>query len=83
MVSLTKLGAAAAACLAALPGSTAYIFNMTAPPTATPGKNITATLYTSIYVQNFVDFGIIWGISAPEVACPTCVGRQLDYTNLV
>ena len=79
MVSFKSL----AASLAVLPGSMAYIYNMTSPATASAGKDITATLYTSIYIQNYNDFGIIWGLGNPTQSCDGCVGEYITFTNLM
>lgn len=79
MVSFKSLATAA---LAAAPTAMGYITNMTAPATATAGSNVTATLQTAIYVQNWDDFSIIWGLATPEYACDTCVGTQIGYNTL-
>jgi hypothetical protein len=79
MVSFKSL---AAVTLAAAPAAMGYITGLTAPDTATAGSNITATLQTAIYVQNWDDFSIIWGIATPENSCGTCVGTQVGYTSL-
>lgn len=82
MVSFKSLAAVAVAGLSALPGTSAYIYNMTAPATGASGESVTATLYTSIYIQNYDDFGIVWGLT-PRITCDNCVGQKLEYTNLV
>ncbi|KAK6860336.1 hypothetical protein PG995_003972 [Apiospora arundinis] len=60
MVSMKTLVGAG---LAALPSASAYIYGMEAPATAVAGSTIKANLMTASYVQNFVDFSVIWGIS--------------------
>ncbi|ROV99516.1 hypothetical protein VMCG_06381 [Cytospora schulzeri] len=79
MVSFKSL---AAATLAAAPTAMGYINGFTAPATASAGSNISATLQTQSYSQNWKDFSIIWGISTPEYACDGCVGTQIGYTPL-
>lgn len=79
MVSFKSL---AAATLAAAPTAMGYITGFTAPDSATAGSNITATLQTAIYVQNWNDFSIVWGIATAENSCDTCVGTQVGYTTL-
>lgn len=79
MVSFKSLAAAA---LAAVPTAMGYIIGFTAPESAAAGSNITATLQTAIYVQNWQDFSIVWGLSTPEYSCSNCVGTQIGYTPL-
>ncbi|KAI1098405.1 hypothetical protein F4804DRAFT_126130 [Jackrogersella minutella] len=81
MVSIKSLLASA---VAALPLSSAYITGMTVPATAAAGSTITATLTDSIYIQNWDDFGIVWGLSPDYVDCGdvVCVGRRIAYTSL-
>lgn len=79
MVSIKSL---AVATLAAAPTAMGYITNLTAPAEAAAGSNITATLQTAIYSQNWVDFGIVWGLSKPEYAWGNTVGTQVGYTTL-
>lgn len=77
MVSIKSLA------LAALPLSvTAYITGFTTPDTAAAGDVINATLSTAIYSQNWVDFGIVWGLATSQLNCDTCVGTQIGYTTL-
>ncbi|KAK8064682.1 hypothetical protein PG994_007320 [Apiospora phragmitis] len=81
MVSIkTLIGAG----LAALPSASAYIYGMEAPATAVAGSTIKATLMTASYVQNFVDYSVIWGISASgggSCAPEICLGTQIGYKN--
>ncbi|KAL7625343.1 hypothetical protein AAE478_004559 [Parahypoxylon ruwenzoriense] len=82
MVSLKSLLLTAAA--TSLPLSSAYINRMTAPATAKAGSTVTATLNAAIYIQNWDDFGIVWGLSPDYVDCGdvVCVGRRVAYTPL-
>ncbi|EJT73594.1 hypothetical protein GGTG_07450 [Gaeumannomyces tritici R3-111a-1] len=77
----TILALAAAAAPAA-----AYIDGLTsAPATASAGQTITATLHSSIYIQNFDDYGVVWGLAPASINqgnCGTCVGRRIGYTNV-
>lgn len=77
MVSLKSVAAAA---LAAVPFSSAYIAGFTAPASAGAGSTFNATLDTASYSQNWDDFGIIWGLATPEYDCDTCVGTQIGFT---
>ncbi|KAI0167551.1 hypothetical protein BJ166DRAFT_237558 [Pestalotiopsis sp. NC0098] len=79
MVSFKTLAGAA---LAALPSASAYVNAVTGPETAAAGSDITATVTTSIYVQNWVDYGIVWGIAPVTYNCANynCVGQQIAYT---
>jgi hypothetical protein len=36
----------------------AMVYNLSAPSTVPNGGNLTATLYTADYIQNWVDFGV-------------------------
>ena len=81
MLSFKLLGLAA---LAGLPSAVGYIYALTAPSHASPGQQIRATLSESIYIQNWDDFGIIWGLlPAAWGSCAGCVGSKIGYTNLV
>ncbi|TLD11146.1 hypothetical protein PgNI_05481 [Pyricularia grisea] len=66
-------------------GAAAYINGMSAPATVKRGEAFTAQLNSSIYIQNYNDFGVVWGLSRSNLnasACAGCVGRFLGYTNL-
>ncbi|XXH00504.1 hypothetical protein Hte_006850 [Hypoxylon texense] len=64
--------------------SSAYLTSMSAPTTAKAGSTITTTLTAGIYIQNWDDFGIIWGLVPPSWNCGDiiCVGRRIAYTPL-
>ncbi|KAH8895719.1 hypothetical protein GQ53DRAFT_31280 [Thozetella sp. PMI_491] len=79
MVSAKSL---ALATLASLPSTMGYIASMKAPATASPGQTIQVTLTDSIYIQNWDDFGIIWGIQNPTYMCDGCIGTRIGWTNL-
>ncbi|KLU87967.1 hypothetical protein MAPG_06957 [Magnaporthiopsis poae ATCC 64411] len=78
--TLLTLAAAAAA-----PAS-AFIDKMVAvTKEMRPGGTAKVTMHRSVYIQNFDDFGIVWGLaptSMTQASCPGCVGRRIDYTNL-
>ena len=57
MVSLHSLLVTVTA-IATLPLSLAKVYNVTAPPSAASGTNITAVLFTEGYIQNWDDFGV-------------------------
>uniref|UniRef100_UPI0035B6ABFF Necrosis-inducing secreted protein 1 n=1 Tax=Pyricularia oryzae TaxID=318829 RepID=UPI0035B6ABFF len=62
-----------------------YINSMSAPASVQRGQAFTAQLNSSIYVQNYDDFGVVWGLAPPNLntsACVGCVGRRIGYTNL-
>lgn len=61
----------------------AYIYSISTPPAVIAGQSLPVTLNTSIYIQNYDDFGIIWGVTDPRYTCDGCVGRKIGYTNLV
>lgn len=79
MVSMKALVAAG---LAALPSASAYIYDMEVPATAAAGSTIQVKLLTSIYVQNYVDYSVSFGIRATgggSCAPDTCIGTQIGY----
>jgi necrosis-inducing secreted protein 1 len=82
MVSFKSL-AVAATSLASLPSTFAYIYSISTPEAGKVGQPIPVTLNTSIYIQNYDDFGVIWGLAPPNFQCEGCVGPKLGYTNLV
>ncbi|KAI1178475.1 hypothetical protein F4777DRAFT_537765 [Nemania sp. FL0916] len=86
MPSLKTLLLTASAAL--LTNASPMISALSVPSTAAAGSNITATLSTSIYIQNWEDFGIIWGLTSPAVGGQSAdggniyVGTQIAYTPL-
>lgn len=81
MVSFKTLAGAA---LAALPSASAYISGIVAPDTAAAGAEVAVTLETLIYIQNWVDYSVIWGIAPIAWDCGDiiCIGKQIEYTTL-
>ncbi|ORY63408.1 uncharacterized protein BCR38DRAFT_410336 [Pseudomassariella vexata] len=82
MVSLKTF---VAATLVALPSVSAYLVGMTAPSIAAAGSTITATFDVAIYIQNWQDFSIIWGLSTIDPrSCPDtiCLGTQITYNTI-
>ncbi|KAI1284774.1 hypothetical protein F5Y07DRAFT_347666 [Xylaria sp. FL0933] len=82
MVSTKSLTAAA---LAGLASASPLISKMNTPPTVVAGDNMTVTLNTSIYIQNWEDFSIIWGLAPTTLSgqgSEIYVGTQIGYTNL-
>jgi hypothetical protein len=78
MVSLRSLAALAVLPAAAL----AKIDSFKVPATAAAESTISVELTTSIYIQNWDDFGIVWGIGYPAWKCDGCVGTEIAWTNL-
>ncbi len=72
--SLVGLAAAATPALA-------WIQGIVAPPTVQLGSTVQVTLITGIYVQNYENFGIIWGVQFPPYY-DGIAGRELGWTNL-
>ncbi|KAI1482974.1 hypothetical protein K445DRAFT_321672 [Daldinia sp. EC12] len=81
MVSVKSLLATA---FAALPLSSAYITNIATPASAKAGDTVPVTLTAAIYIQNWDDFGIVWGVKPDSWDCgrDVCVGRRISYTSL-
>ncbi|KAI0106496.1 hypothetical protein GGR51DRAFT_517897 [Nemania sp. FL0031] len=86
MVSMKSLAATAVAAILPLASASPMIGSISAPATAAAGDNITVTLNTSIYIQNWEDFCIIWGLNSPRAGGQdqygVYVGQQIGYTNL-
>ncbi|KAI1215132.1 uncharacterized protein F4807DRAFT_21869 [Annulohypoxylon truncatum] len=82
MVSLRTILTSALAAISPL--ASAYITNVAAPESAKAGSTVAATLTASIYIQNWNDYGIIWGLAPASVNCAdvVCVGQQIAYTSL-
>ncbi|WRT67017.1 uncharacterized protein IL334_003983 [Kwoniella shivajii] len=54
-----------------------------APAQVIPGENITVTVYSASYIQNWDDFGMIWGMKNDQLDnCQSCLGQELGYVNL-
>ncbi|KAI1485726.1 hypothetical protein F5X96DRAFT_674357 [Biscogniauxia mediterranea] len=82
MVSLKTLLATVAPGLAS-----AYIQQITAPATAAAGSTVTVTLGTAIYIQNWDDLSIAWGLADPAWGGESAdgniyIGTQVGYTAL-
>ncbi|WWC61229.1 uncharacterized protein I303_103809 [Kwoniella dejecticola CBS 10117] len=65
-----------------LPLASAKIYHISLPEQALPGENITVTVSSSSYIQNWDDFGIIWGLVGENHGCEGCVGQEIGYENL-
>lgn len=75
MVSVKSL---AVATLAAVPTVMGKIDSFTAPAEAAAGSNITATFQTSIYSQNWVDYGVTFGLQKPaDTVYENTIGTQI------
>lgn len=74
--------------LTTLATASPMISALSTPATVAAGDNITATLSTSIYIQNWEDFGIVWGLAPPRYGGQGAdggeiyVGTQVAYTAL-
>ncbi|KAI0443935.1 hypothetical protein F4803DRAFT_549685 [Xylaria telfairii] len=87
MVSTKTLAATALAGLLPLASASPMIGGLSAPSTVAAGDNITATLTTSIYIQNWEDFSIIWGLAPTQFGGQGSdgtiyIGTQIGYTPL-
>ncbi|OXB39142.1 hypothetical protein J007_01045 [Cryptococcus neoformans] len=60
----------------------AKVYHVSVPEKASPGKIIIATLSSSSYIQNWDDFGVIWGLVHEGKECDGCVGQEIGYQNL-
>ncbi|WWD01525.1 hypothetical protein V866_008470 [Kwoniella sp. B9012] len=51
--------------------------------TAIPGQNISVTVTSYSHIQNWDDFGIVWGLLRDDNDdCVECVGMEMGYENL-
>ncbi|KAI0403212.1 hypothetical protein F4802DRAFT_320896 [Xylaria palmicola] len=88
MVSFKSLAAtAAAAGLLPFASASPMIGGLHTPATVAAGDNVTATLNTSIYIQNWEDFSIIWGLAPTQFGGQGSdgtiyIGTQIGYTPL-
>ncbi|KAI1131207.1 hypothetical protein F5Y10DRAFT_262387 [Nemania abortiva] len=86
MVSIKSLAVTALAAVLPLASASPTIYSISAPASAAAGSTISVTLNTSIYIQNWEDFSIIWGLNAPNVGIEdqyeVYIGQQIGYTNL-
>lgn len=61
----------------------ARIRNITFPATAVIGQTIQANVTDLSYIQNNIDFGIIFGIKLQDLdSCKNCEGFFQSYTNI-
>ncbi|KAI8952225.1 hypothetical protein F4801DRAFT_234020 [Xylaria longipes] len=87
MLSTKSLAVTALAGLLPLASASPMISSLHTPATVLAGDNITATLNTSIYIQNWEDFSIIWGLAPTQFGGQGSdgniyVGTQIGYTPL-
>lgn len=87
MVSAKSLAATALAGLLPFASASPMISQLNTPSTMAAGQNITVTLNTSIYVQNWEDFSIIWGLAPTRYGGESAdgeiyIGTQIGYTAL-
>ncbi|KAI1425897.1 hypothetical protein F5Y12DRAFT_713776 [Xylaria sp. FL1777] len=87
MVSVKSLTATALAGLLPLASASPLISQINTPATVIAGENMTVTLNTSIYIQNWEDFSIIWGLAPTNFGGQGSdgeiyIGTQIGYTNL-
>jgi hypothetical protein len=87
MVSIKSFAAAALVSLLSLATASPTTYAISAPSTAVAGSKITVTLQTSIYIQNWEEFGIVWGLASPQYGGQGSdgtiyVGTQIGYTAL-
>ncbi|KAI0169568.1 hypothetical protein GGR52DRAFT_573632 [Hypoxylon sp. FL1284] len=81
MVSIKSVFASV---LAVAPFSSAYLSSLKAPETVKAGTTMRANMTATIYIQNWDDFGIVWGLAPVDMNCgdEVCVGQRIDYTPL-
>ncbi|WWC69566.1 uncharacterized protein I206_103509 [Kwoniella pini CBS 10737] len=62
--------------------SNAKVYNIELPKQIIIGSNINIIVSSSSYIQNWNDFGIIWGILNENHECNGCIGQEIGYENL-
>ncbi|KAI0145245.1 hypothetical protein GGR57DRAFT_481203 [Xylariaceae sp. FL1272] len=85
MVSTKSITLSAIASFLSLTYASPTIGSLSTPSTVAAGSSIKATLGTSIYVQNWEDYNIVWGIapsSLPISGGSPAIGTQIAYTPL-
>ncbi|KAI0205159.1 hypothetical protein F4808DRAFT_456156 [Astrocystis sublimbata] len=88
MPSIKSLAVAAVTGLLPLVSASPMISRLQTPTEVHAGDNVTATLSTSIYIQNWEDFSIIWGLAPTQYggqdaqSSQIYVGQQIGYTQL-
>ncbi|KAI1266512.1 hypothetical protein F5Y18DRAFT_425756 [Xylariaceae sp. FL1019] len=87
MLSTKSITLSAIASFLSLTTASPTIGSLSTPSTVAAGSSIKATLGTSIYVQNWEDYNIVWGIApaALHVGVGTnnpAIGTQIAYTPL-
>ncbi|OCF55290.1 hypothetical protein L486_07403 [Kwoniella mangroviensis CBS 10435] len=51
--------------------------------TAIPGQNISVIVSSQSYIQNWDDFGIVWGLlGSNSQNCTECLGMEIGYENV-
>lgn len=79
MVAFKSLALSA---LALAAGAHARITSFYAPSTAVAGQNISIQLANYQYIQNWDDFGAIFGLDNPDLNCQACLGLEIGYIDL-
>ncbi|MCJ1330519.1 hypothetical protein MMC10_007204 [Thelotrema lepadinum] len=79
MVAIKSLSAAA---LALAPSAVAYITQIQTPSSAAIDSTFTVDIQEGIYIQNWEDFGIVWGLSTPKNVYPNTAGSEIGFTDV-
>ncbi|WVR05079.1 hypothetical protein IAU60_002091 [Kwoniella sp. DSM 27419] len=79
---LTSALATLSAILLTATAASARISHIVVPQQAMPGENITVTVTSHSYIQNWDDFGIIFGLKPDTYDCETCLGQEIGYEDL-
>lgn len=82
MVCFKSLLAAGAA-LANISLTHAWIYAISAPETSPVGSTFTVTITNGLHIQNYQNFGIIWGFQRPPYQDGVTGEFDLGWTNLV
>ena len=79
MVAIKSLAAAA---FAVAPSAMAYITQISVPESAAIDSTITADITEAVYIQNWDDFGIVWGLTSPGNEYPDTAGYEIGFTDV-
>jgi hypothetical protein len=61
----------------------AWIYAISAPPSVAVGTTFTVTISNGLHIQNYENFGIIWGFQRPPYQAGVTGEFELGWTNLV
>ena len=70
------------AALALASGATAYITQIRTPASAAIDSTFKVDITEGIYIQNWEDFGIVWGLTTKDHVYPNAAGSEIGFTDI-